>query len=466
MRRLVVLLVACGRLNFDETACPTDAAPTVRGATYYVGLAGSDSAAGTIDAPWATFAFAFDTMQPGDQLLILDGLYTEPLTPMRSGLPDAPFTIRAAHDGAVVIDGEGMRFPCVVQGMAGSPITDYVIEGVSCRNAPATAAGGDAPIILFYAERITVRRVTAVNGDEAMIEVAAARDVVIEDCAAWGYGSTPIQVGYSDHVTIRRCWVEWSAGPDPDYGSAIALGDTSDSLVENCFVTATAAPRAALTGIAIYSVVMPADRNRVIGNVALGIAQEAFALAAKMMPITSNQFVDNVSIGGGYSFFIRADVALAIKRSTAVDCMSCIAMSPETTDMASATQSSVIVRSAVAFDSSTSPLVLAFDHHHNVLSDVVTPYRNTMAGPGEVMLDPGYDTARYGKGAYLIRPPALATLGDGGPAGAEILYRSVDGVVSRTPLWPWPMNARILGERGVDVTASIWDELPPTACGP
>ena len=48
-----------------------------------------------------------------------------------------------------------------------------------------------------------------------------------------------------------------------------------------------------------------------------------------------------------------------------------------------------------------------------------------------------------------------------GTKGATICYRTVNGTLTATPLWPWPMNQRILdamttaGETAIDVTATI-----------
>ena len=40
--------------------------------------------------------------------------------------------------------------------------------------------------------------------------------------------------------------------------------------------------------------------------------------------------------------------------------------------------------------------------------------------------------------------------------GAHIYYRYVDGKLTSTPLWPWPMNERIKGLTGLDLTAMIF----------
>ena len=79
-------------------------------------------------------------------------------------------------------------------------------------------------------------------------------------------------------------------------------------------------------------------------------------------------------------------------------------------------------------------------------------------------LDPGYNTAAYGKGAYLMVPTALKGKGmKGGNIGAEVLYRYHDGVLTGKPLWPWPMENRIVAEFGVSPTwetkKGIWKTL-------
>jgi hypothetical protein len=92
-----------------------------------------------------------------------------------------------------------------------------------------------------------------------------------------------------------------------------------------------------------------------------------------------------------------------------------------------------------------------------------------LPGSNEQTLTPEWDTATYGDGAYLMRPATLAAAGAaGGPAGAELLYRTVDGVLTTIPLWPWPLEDRILAEDGVSVTwesgGSPWRAPPPVAC--
>jgi hypothetical protein len=57
-----------------------------------------------------------------------------------------------------------------------------------------------------------------------------------------------------------------------------------------------------------------------------------------------------------------------------------------------------------------------------------------------------WDSAKYGRGAYLMHAANAPAGSDGVAVGAEVLYRYVDGVVTSQPLWPWPMEERIWNE--------------------
>jgi hypothetical protein len=61
-----------------------------------------------------------------------------------------------------------------------------------------------------------------------------------------------------------------------------------------------------------------------------------------------------------------------------------------------------------------------------------------------------------------------------GGTGARVCYQYVDGTLTTTPLWPWPMNQRIIdamttaSRTPIDVTAtmeSIFGTIPPDCIG-
>jgi hypothetical protein len=88
----------------------------------------------------------------------------------------------------------------------------------------------------------------------------------------------------------------------------------------------------------------------------------------------------------------------------------------------------------------------------------------TTLGSTDSTANPNYNTATYGRGAYLMPAPALLGKGSGGAdVGAHIIYQYDHGSLTSVPLWPWPMEGRILAATGKSVTYSsaggIWKTL-------
>ena len=79
------------------------------GACRYVdGAAGNDANAGTSTAPWRTIQHAADAANPGDTIIVNDGVYTggsNVVTIGRSGTASAWLVFRAAHRWGAVLDG-------------------------------------------------------------------------------------------------------------------------------------------------------------------------------------------------------------------------------------------------------------------------------------------------------------------------------------------------------------------------
>jgi hypothetical protein len=77
--------------------------------TYYVSPSGNDNNPGTSDAPFQTIQKAADVVNPGDLVIIRDGVYTasgEMMVYMtRSGRSDAPITFKSEHRWGAVLDG-------------------------------------------------------------------------------------------------------------------------------------------------------------------------------------------------------------------------------------------------------------------------------------------------------------------------------------------------------------------------
>ena len=82
-----------------------------RAETYYIAPNGDDNRSGTSEGDaWATFNHAWQSLFPGDTLILLDGVYYQTLQPnVRAGQPGKPITIKAQNDGRAIIDGERSR---------------------------------------------------------------------------------------------------------------------------------------------------------------------------------------------------------------------------------------------------------------------------------------------------------------------------------------------------------------------
>ncbi len=71
--------------------------------TWYVSTAGDNANPGTLASPFATIARGMDAAQPGDTVLLRSGTYRETLSPVRSGLPGQPITVRSYSGESVYI---------------------------------------------------------------------------------------------------------------------------------------------------------------------------------------------------------------------------------------------------------------------------------------------------------------------------------------------------------------------------
>jgi len=72
---------------------------------WYVSTTGSDSATGSLAAPFQTIGHAAAIAQPGDSVLVRAGTYRETVIPNNSGNASSPITYAAYNNEKVVLDG-------------------------------------------------------------------------------------------------------------------------------------------------------------------------------------------------------------------------------------------------------------------------------------------------------------------------------------------------------------------------
>ncbi len=452
----IVGTLGCGRLAFDPTSgCPD---PSVEQEVsipgrYVAPSGGSDTNPGTEDMPFATIAHALMAVATGEAVILMDGVYSERLV-----VDVNDRTVVAANDGRAIFDGGGTTMPCEIVG------TNLVIEGVHCRN------GIPAAFNVAASADVTVRRVTAHTAvSQTVFRIYDSARILLEDVAAWGPASSDYFVTNSSFVTLRRCWARWETTDDM-YSSVLVLSaGASDSIVENCVLMSNAPydPIKATVGLHVGSVAMQSDRNRLLGNVVYGMPNWGTVVSTETSLIRGNRFVDTVLMTSGGGFYQRADSDFGIERLTSVemqgDGMLIQAHTTEPKDVgfeiAGYVRDSVLGVADHGFNVD-GPYITNVVHTNNTLYSVSEPWRGDITqDPSETVVDPNYDKATYGLGAYLIQND-LGT-------GAEVLMRYEGGVLTGQSLWPWPMEERILRESGTSVTyesgGGIWRTLPETA---
>lgn len=84
-----------------------------QGASFYVSPQGSDSASGTINAPFRTVNFAVTRLRAGDTLSLRGGIYFERVTVAVSGTAGSPIVIQGYPDETAVLDSGPPEFRAV-----------------------------------------------------------------------------------------------------------------------------------------------------------------------------------------------------------------------------------------------------------------------------------------------------------------------------------------------------------------
>ncbi|MBN2495925.1 MAG: hypothetical protein JXR96_15140, partial [Deltaproteobacteria bacterium] len=218
----------------------------------------SPDGAGDGLSPEAPFRIAdfWDVAQPGDVLVLLDGVYTgdeSMITPPQSlsGTSGAPITIKAAHDGQVLIDGEHARQPLYFKYSS-----HFIIEGIN-----ACCSNSDVIEFEYATEFNVIRRVVAwdadPNSNSVVFGCSGMEGNVFEDVAGWGTGRKILGLGGQAYRTVfRRAFFRWSGFNTTEW----KLGATftyysEETLMENCIGTwDTFGPSDDSQTVAIYGV--------------------------------------------------------------------------------------------------------------------------------------------------------------------------------------------------------------------
>jgi hypothetical protein len=359
---------------------------------------------------------------PGDTLCLLAGTYTGAASMIDppdgfSGTPAARVTIQALTDGTVTLDGQSARIPVALRG------NDYfTITGVNAHhsNASVFLIQGSVGTIL---QRVIGWDANP-NDNTYIFEVTISGtygrsdQTLIEDCGAFGLARKPLSTYESQGPTTwRRCWARWQGTYHfgPKVAGTLAY-HSSNTRLENSIgtwhrtLTDSNTAQQHAVWMAAEGTTHPFDIE-ILGSIAYARNTDTFTAARGFFVGTEFGPRNNITLRDNAVFFGTA-YATTKRGVHFQDCPTCTGHVVENMTLVGG-------------------LAPTFPGH---VSHTNVEHAATLAG--------------------------VSSLFTGG-TGATICRRYVDGTLTTTPLWPWPMNARIVaattasGYGGVDVTATI-----------
>jgi hypothetical protein len=442
------------------TPLPGTATPTPTpgpGNTYYISTTGDDRNNGTsLAQAWGTFNRAWETLMPGDTLLIADGTYNQSIAPnRRHGLPNARITIKAINDGQVVIDCNS-AFECTPIQLGdnpgpGGPYGDYyLVEGIVARE-------GWLYNVLVKSQHNILRRISAydTSTDRNSQSILIWNDYnVLEDSISAGTGRYMIDVYQAENVILRRnvaMWRSWDGknfcGVSWPNGNNLGLYNSSTTLVEN-----NIAYGRALTGMFAQANADAAVAvgNRFFGNISALIGRDYdntpwFYGSGQLQPEerpgpTVNPYGDPCPTSitrwswgnqqDAYSLWGQGEIRDNVFRDN-------IGLDSQGSGM-----------------NATDPSGTPGNKSNNVMD------RFTLRSTGTNI--PEWQSRNYGPNLQIAMGGVSAPTNSLIPLspyplqdGARLTNRYIDGVYTSTPLKPWPMEQRAMAEMGVSINAII-----------
>lgn len=225
------------------------------GTEYFASTTGSSGNPGTEVSPWP-LTYGISQLTAGDTLTLLDGTYTDPITPAtaaQSGTEGEPITVRAQTYGNVIIEPTAST-PAInfYSNFSAGGLPDvnkqdgWTVDGVICRTNGEVAAvnvdSQDLSTVAQMTNNIALKRIgafgSAIDQNTVVFSVSRITDCIFEDTFAYGNGRKAYQAFGCDAITIRNAvgrYDYWDgAGYKPnDPRNCMSCYNTQNSLFEN-----------------------------------------------------------------------------------------------------------------------------------------------------------------------------------------------------------------------------------------
>jgi hypothetical protein len=354
---------------------------------------------------------------PGKTLCLLDGVYRDSTNPPDhlNGTASARITVRALNDGAARIDGGGTRIPIQLKN------NDYfLIEGLNVHNSICNVVQ-----IGTGANNNILRRIVAwdaKNNKNCMIwGVNNNTGNLLEDVAGFGTGRKIFQNYKATGTIIRRAWGRWEnstmIGPKSTFN--LAYGG-SDQICENCIGTwdgtAVNQPQAIFRSGPSAPGSVPASNAWYHGSI-------AYLTDIQKSNLGRVIFFSELTSGGFKDVVVYLSSNHVSKR----------------------------------------PFVFATGRLGPCTRCVLT--NTTTIGHAGSKISTGLAVKNHVAADTVEAAPSIWDATDS--QGARVCKRYVNGSLTNQPLWPWPMNQRIIdamtvaGKIPVDVTKTMEEIFGP-----
>ena len=276
-------------------------------------------------------------LQPGDELVLLDGTYTRTTTGLpridcgtpgtaSNGEAGRPITIRALNERQAYLQSDGLATAFEMSGCSW-----WIVEGLRASNADnrkATQSQG-FPFRFAQVSNVTGRRLLGSHNNREhnthVFAVEVSQNVLLEECEAYYFHRHAFSLWRSRYVTLRRCYANsmlhgskgcCSSIDERNNGDeAVSLYGTSDSIVENCISENRA------NGYQVHGISSPLDpsghggrNNRILGSIsrddAVPALVESRGSSGNYHNASGNRFRDFLALlpaGNGVYFRDSAD---------------------------------------------------------------------------------------------------------------------------------------------------------------
>jgi len=398
--------------------------------TYYASPDGGGDGI-NLSSPFQIANF-WSVARPGYTLCLLSGRYTGQQSmitppPYVDGTADGRITVSAISDGSVLIDGEGYLQPVLLE------TNDYwTIEGINAANSGYDTVVGTFP----GSDNNIIRRVVAWNAADNNSSAFIAwggYNNLFEDVAGFGTARKIFQSYESNQTVFRRAWGMWNfSGPNTpwaDYpkGTFSLAYDSFNNICDNCIATADFDPGTSTSNF--YGLLGANQLNRYSpdGNESNHFSNSGFfGSIAYSLSTQSAEFMGALQGGQAISGLSFNNVAVYVETSN------------KTTSLGN------------LYPEYGGP---SYGGHR------LTNVTEIHTGSPDRITDT--DWISLGNESFSSVGEASNIWNGYGTEGARICYRYENGALSNVPLWPWPMNQRIIealgtaGRRIVDITQTM-----------